>query len=1066
VSLGSLRLAIEDLIETFGQRYPQGREYLARLESLEQGSGSGDLTELTALGREALLANPLLSFDKLLLVRREEKGDLGLTPNWGGKIDIAKTGYDNEIAVLSPVSPDGALTTLYRPSNQELLGDIDLHWDADRLLFSMPSQKGAGPWNVYELALHGATGRAGRAPRQVTEDWPDVDSYDACYLPDGRIIFSSTAAQNVCPCWGRSSSHSAAALYLLDPGSGRVRQLCFDQDHNWCPTVMNDGRILYLRWEYTDTPHFFTRLLFTMNPDGTGQMAYYGSNSYWPNAVFDARPIPGRPSFLVGVVGGHHGTARAGELVLFDSRKGQAESEGVVQRIPGYGREVEPIIRDALVDASWPKFLHPFPLADRVTGAGAGKYFLVSCKPTPTAGWALCLVDVFDNIVTIRSDPGSALLAPFPLVPRSLPPAVPDRVQLNRKDATVTVSDIYAGPGLEGVPRGTVKQLRLFAYHYAYRGTGGHAAVGTDGGWDVKRILGTVPVHEDGSAHFTVPANTPISIQPLDGEGKALQLMRSWFTAMPGEHISCVGCHERRAETLPTKNAVALQALPAPVTPWRGPVRGFSFEREVQPVLDKYCVGCHGGQPRPNGQTIPDLRGGQIAGPDCRDPALGILHPANCQCGIWHKWPINRSVSYEIIQRYVRRPGAESDYHLLPPLEYHADTSELIQTLKKGHHGVELDAEAWDRLVTWIDLNVPYHGNWGEYHIGQPGAVERRRQYAKSFANLDEAPEMLPPVAHGPVTPVTPPARDEPVPPDIKVPGWPFDGDEAKKRQQDALAGLKINTPEQPELELDLGNGLTMILVLVPAGEFLMGDAAGCDDERPASRVRIERPFWMGKFEVTNQQYALFDPQHDSRYISVFGKDITYRGLPVNQPNQPAVRVPWTKAMEFCRWLSGKTGKPFSLPTEAQWEWACRSGSATPMSYGDIGADFSRVANLADKRLVLAGEAAFDWTPKVATVDDGSRVTADVGSYAPNAWGLHDMHGNAAEWVRSLYRSYPYRDDDGRNDPAVAGDRVVRGGSFHDRPHRARSAFRLPYPPWAGVHNVGFRVACEAKRPP
>ena len=449
----SLRRAIEDLIATFGERYPQGREYLRRLDELEKNHAADDPTKFGEFQCEVLLANPLLSFDKLLLVRRSE-GNLGLTPNWGGKTDIGKTGYDNEIVVLSPVNPDGELRTVYRPAHGEFVGDVDLHWNADRLLFSMPSGEGAGAWNVYELTLDAATGQTSGPPRQLTQDWPEVDSYEGSYLPDGRIVFSSTAAQSVCPCWGRSSSHSAGHLYLLDPRDGRVRQLCFDQDHNWCPTVMNDGKVLYLRWEYSDAPHFFSRLLFTMNPDGSNQMACYGSNSYWPNAVFDARPVPGNPSLLVGVVGGHHGSARAGELVVFDIGQGQAEADGAVQRIPGYGKKVEPVIRDALVDDSWPKFLHPYPLAEPDSGAGGGKYFLVSCQRDPSAPWVLCLADVFDNIVPIRSVPGSALLEPFPLVRRPVPPAIPDRVQLDRRDATVTISDIYAGPGLQGVPRG------------------------------------------------------------------------------------------------------------------------------------------------------------------------------------------------------------------------------------------------------------------------------------------------------------------------------------------------------------------------------------------------------------------------------------------------------------------------------------------------------------------------------------------------------------------------------------------------------------------------------------
>ena len=268
------------------------------------------------------------------------------------------------------------------------------------------------------------------------------------------------------------------------------------------------------------------------------------------------------------------------------------------------------------------------------------------------------------------------------------------------------------------------------------------------------------------------------------------------------------------------------------------------------------------------------------------------------------------------------------------------------------------------------------------------------------------------------------------------------------------------------EVKLDLDSGLAMQLVLIPAGEFVMGDAAGSDDEQPLAKVRIERPFWMSKFELTNEQFALFDPRHDSGYISLFGKDVEVRGMPVNHPNQPVVRVPWTRAMGFCQWLSARTGTRFSLPTEAQWEWACRGGTEGAMSYGDADSDFGSLANLADKRLVLAWHKdAFDWMPKVATVDDGNCVTAEVGGYASNAWGLHDLHGNAAEWTRSLYRSYPYAEDDGRNDPAVEGQRVVRGGSFYDRPHRCRSTFRLPYPAWAGVFNVGFRVVCEATVP-
>jgi hypothetical protein len=170
------------------------------------------------------------------------------------------------------------------------------------------------------------------------------------------------------------------------------------------------------------------------------------------------------------------------------------------------------------------------------------------------------------------------------------------------------------------------------------------------------------------------------------------------------------------------------------------------------------------------------------------------------------------------------------------------------------------------------------------------------------------------------------------------------------------------------------------------------------------------------------------------------------------------------QARAFCRWLSNRTGLTATLPTEAQWEYACRAGTASPLHYGDVDADFSPFANVADATI---GKWAFynetrrsaDQVPRDARYNDGALVTADVGRYQPNAWGLHDMHGNAWEWTRSAYRPYPYRPRDGRNDLSGPPRRAVRGGSWYDRPKRCRSAFRLSYPPWRKVYNVGFRIA-------
>ncbi|MCB1127720.1 MAG: formylglycine-generating enzyme family protein, partial [Verrucomicrobiae bacterium] len=546
--------------------------------------------EFEALKDEALLANPLLGFDRLLMIRRRADR-MGLPNNFNGNPDIAPTGYGNTLVVLSPVRQGGEVATIFKPEGDRFIGDLDLHPDANRMLFSMPDE--VGRWGVVELNLESG----GLTPLPLIDE-PDVHNYDACYLPDDRLVFTSTAPFVGVPCVGGQSK--VGNLYLLER-DGSIRRLTNDQDHNWCPTVLNNGRILYQRWEYADIAHAFMRLLFHANPDGTNQMEYYGSNSFWPTAIFFARPIPDHPTKVVAIVGGHHDLPRQGELVIVDPAQGRHEAGGVVQRIPGFGKKVEPVILDGLVGASWPRFLHPYPLS--------GKYFLVSCRPTESAAWGVYLVDVFDNFVLLHEEPGWAMLEPTPLRRTRRQPVVPDIRQPGEPEATVLMVDVYRGPGLLGVPRGTVKSLRVIGYEFTFHGFGGEPdRVGFDGPWDVRRILGTVPVEPDGSALIRVPAHTPVAVQPLDAEGKALALMRSWFTAMPGEVLSCVGCHESQNSTPPADSRpAAVLREPSVIQPWYGPARGFSFVREVQPVLDAYCIRCHHGRPLDDGQATFDL---------------------------------------------------------------------------------------------------------------------------------------------------------------------------------------------------------------------------------------------------------------------------------------------------------------------------------------------------------------------------------------------------------------------------------------------------------------------------
>ena len=1027
--VAALRRAIEDLNKSYPDQYRDGGAMLAQLAALEKDlpavvkgletcdrEALAKCSQLVALREKALLANPLLDFAQVLVIKRREN-NLALPQNWQGNSSL-NPNVENELCFLPMRDPARPLKTFYKPERNYFVGDVDLNFDADKLLFS--SIGSHNRWQVFELGIDG------KGLRQVTpSDETDIDSYDAVYLPDNRIIFDSTSTFVGVPCVG--GSDYVANLHLMNPDGTQIRRLCFDQDNDWCPVVMPSGRVMYLRWEYTDSAHYFSRLLMSMNPDGTGQAAVYKSSSYWPNALFYARPLPGSPTKFVGIVGGHHGVPRMGEMVLFDTAKGRQEDTGALQRIPGFGKPVKGIIKDTLVNDSWPKFLHPYPLSE--------KYFLVSAKPTPAAAWGIYLVDIFDNMLLLKEEQGWALMEPLPVRKTERPPVIQDKVTLGDTNATVYMHDIYAGPGLRGVPRGTVKNLRVFQYEYSYRNQGGHYFVGMEGGWDVRRMIGTVPVEEDGSAMFNIPANTPVAMQPLDEEGKALQQMRSWIVGMPGEYISCVGCHESQNSTTALKLGIAARKAPVDPAPWRGPKRGFSFVREVQPVLDRYCAGCHNGQ---------------AGRPNLSDPKI-----INTSGGIS---PLPQS--YVELHPYVRRNGPEGDYHTLTPLEFHANTSLLLQMLRKGHHNVKLDAEAWDRLLTWIDINVPAYGTYHEIKPIPSNFEKRRYESKKKYANVDEDIEAIPNAEVKPVAFVKPEPL-APRPAAVTLPGWPLEPEQAKQLQ------AKLGTTE---MSLDLGEGASLRLKKIPTGQFVMGDVAGYANEFPTVAAKIEKPFWIGATEVSLAQFQRFDPKHNNGYYDMHYKDQVRPGYLMDSPDLPVIRVSWDQAMEFCAWLSARTGKKVLLPTEAQWEWASRAGSGTPMFYGGLDTDFSAFANLADaslSKLAVQGvdpqpianpDKFWDFVPKEARFNDSALHLAPVGKYLPNAWGLHNMIGNVAEWTLDDYRPYPYQPQTKRAGVGERALKVTRGGSWSDRPKESRSSARWDYPQWQRVYNAGFRV--------
>ena len=1048
LNMEAIRLAYEDMKRIEGFDAVKYLPILTELEQqVKQGFGniySGDEAVLAnaekavANKRAILLANPLLNGDKILTVRyqlgnrdrRAMAPELGTqSNNWSNQESARRKGFNADIVELSNLRDEVQIRTIYKPDNTSSIADLKLHWDGDRAMFTQTMSDNR--WNVFEVKLNN-----GDCKKLIDNPEPDLEFYDGTYLPDGRIIANSNIGYQGVPCVNGSDPVGNMVLYT--PQSKNLRRLTFDQDANWNPVIMNNGRVMYTRWEYTDLTHYYTRIVMNMNPDGTEQKALYGSGAMFPNSTFDVQPLPGYASAFVGIISGHHGVARSGRLILFDPAKARKGAAGMLQEIPHRNRPIVEEVKDRLVDGVWPQFIKPSPLNDT--------YFLVAAKLDKNDLWGIYLVDKFDNVTCLHKMEGEGYISPIAVRKTVTPPAIPDRVKLDDKQATVFIQDIYEGEGLKGIPRGTVKSLRLHAYEYAYVQTqSDHNWHGIQSGWDIKRMLGTVPVEEDGSVIFKIPANTPVSIQPLDKDGVAVQWMRSWLTGQPGEIVSCVGCHEDQNQIVIPKRVIASQKAPHALTPPEGGTRSFTFDLEVQPILDRACIACHNGE----GKAF-DLRGGKKDGKGYGTSYLN-LHP------------------------YVHRQGGEGDMVVLYPYEYHPNTSELVRLLRKGHYNVQLTDAEWRKIYNWIDYNAPDKGYFNanvlkSFPYQGYDQIERRKQLTDKYAGgagVDWKKEIADYAAQlknkGEIKPVMP-KKVSPVKEKVlKVKGWPFAPDRVKEMLADEKETVKV---------LEIAPGVQMTFVRIPAGEFVMGSYHGEPDTYPTTKVKIDKAFWMGELEVTNQQYNTIFPQHDSRYVDQQWKDHVVPGYPANKPEQPVIRVSYNDAMEYCKILSQKTGLNITLPTEAQWEWACRGGSDEDFWFGNLNADFGKKDNLADvttNKFAVSGVDPqpmspespwykyYTFLPKAANVDDGSLVQVGGKKYEANPFGLYCMHGNVAEWTRSDYVPYPYKE----NPKKVSEYKVVRGGSYIERPKYSTAYSRKGFYPYQCVFNVGFRVIIE-----
>jgi len=641
-----------------------------------------------------------------------------------------------------------------------MLRNPDVSYDGKRLLFAWKKSDRSDDFHLYEMDVE-----SGRV-RQLTFGKETAD-YEGVYLPTGEILLNSTRCIQSVDCnWVEVSN-----FYLMARDGRFLRRIGFDQVHTIFPTVTDDGRVLYTRWEYSDRGQIYPQVLFQMNPDGTNQRELYGGSSWFPTNIIHARQIPGTHK-VVAILTGHHMPAH-GKLAILDPARGRQEARGAQLIAPV--RHTEPIRVDKYALGGF-HYQYPYPVSETE--------FLV-CLALPTPEGRLGRFDLYFTDIAGRREllaegdaPGEGIGCKqfVPLAPRPRPHVRASAVDYRRKTGTFYVQDVYEGLGLPGVPRGTVKRLRIVELRYrcapigsvSQRGAGGSSSVTTpiavaNGSWDVKAVLGSANVYEDGSAFFEVPARTPVYFQALDANGCTVQTMRSWATLMPGEQLACVGCHEHKNTTprAARNTTAALKAGPEPLKPFYGPTRGFSFPKEVQPILDRHCIRCHS-QKKVSGTfsaaekrfltPFSDAEGGHGRHKGKRAP-FPLTGETVLLRGIKRRF----SRSYLAL---THAKGAKGDWNhpvvnwidcmsgpaMLPPYHRGSATSKLTAMLAAGHGEVRLSREEAEKLACWIDLLVPYCGDYREANAWTPAdhrlydrlEQKRDRMLAAERQNIEE----------------------------------------------------------------------------------------------------------------------------------------------------------------------------------------------------------------------------------------------------------------------------------------------------------------------------------------
>jgi hypothetical protein len=607
---------------------------------------------------------------KLIVVRR--KNGYGLRGT-NATMFSHRTGMDSSIEVVDPQNPK-ALPQMLFWTDKGFIWDVDVSWDGTKILFTYKVNNDA-PFHLWEMNADGSN------PRQLTDG--RYHDFNGIYYPDGRIVFASSRVESYSYC----QNFLASALYVCQSNGSDIRRIDFTTLCSMKPSVMDDGSILFTRWEYNDKNIFMWQGLWTIQPDGRQLQLYYGNTINVPNSRYGGRAIPGTGDVLLTMAAHHH--PPIADIAVLTRSKG-IENPDALRKVTF---ETPYIIvgSRSYRDPRWHQgdsfhpwsVTDPYPLEDNLFLASFGD------GKMPSEGFKLCAAQ-YDGTRYVIDFAGKNVFSVMPLRERPLPRSIArTEIPKGKADGTFYVKDVYQGLAAQGVKRGQVKSLRVMRQLPKTQNTEGpryhdHYPIVGYGTYYTKEILGEVPVYENGSVYFRAPSNCELYFIALDKEGKEVQRMGSVTQITAGERAACVGCHEPRLSAPPTLPMSMLHVLRRPNTikpPSWGAGR-VDYLKMVQPVLDRYCVSCHSG-PTPPNQI--DLSGDKTR-------FFNMSYDTLCE--------------RKLIEYYYINPGPTG---VFPAMQTGSMVSRITKMLEDKHKDVNVDAESRRRIYAWIDSNVIYY---------------------------------------------------------------------------------------------------------------------------------------------------------------------------------------------------------------------------------------------------------------------------------------------------------------------------------------------------------------------